>query len=139
MNLKQLYLQALKFVGVSGIGWCMDFALYTTLAWCGVPLFTANLLGSTLGVTFVFISSTRFIFKNQGPIPLYAKYLFYLLYQAVLLFFMSKLLVTVHGLLGVYAPAFVPASILPLLAKMMITPVSMVINFIVLKNMIEKL
>lgn len=139
MNLKQLYLQALKFVGVSGIGWCMDFALYSVLAWCGVALFTANLLGSTLGVTFVFISSTRFIFKNQGPIPLYAKYLFYLLYQAVLLFLMSKLLVTVHSVLGVYAPAFVPVSTLPLLAKMMITPVSMVINFIVLKNMIEKL
>lgn len=138
MNLTQFYVQALKFVGVSGLGWCMDFTLYTTLAWLGVPLFVANVLGSTVGVSFVFFSSTRFIFKNQGPIPLYAKYIFYLIYQVALILFMSKLLVAMHGLLGVYAPAFVPVSLLPLLAKMLVTPVSMVINFIVLKGLIEK-
>lgn len=126
-------------MGVSGLGWCMDFILYTTLAYCGVNLFIANILGSTLGVTFVFFSSTRFIFKNQGPIPLYAKYAIYLVYQAVLLLCMSKLLVIVYAFLSVLDLTLLPVAFTPLLAKVLITPVSMAINFVVLKNMIEKL
>ncbi len=138
MNLRQFYLQALKFIGVSGLGWCMDFALYSTLSFGGLSLLLANIAGSTLGVSFVFVTSTRFIFKNQGPVPLYIKYIAYLVYQAALIGGMSKLLVMMHAFLEVHPLVFVPTPLLPLLAKMMITPVSMVINFVVLKHLIEK-
>ena len=51
----------------------------------------------------------------------------------------SKLLVIVNAFLLDQFAALLPMHLAPLLAKMMVTPVSMFINFIVLKTMIEKM
>ena len=137
--LNKFFLQLLKFMGISGIGWCLDFILYTILAFLGVNLFCANACGAVLGVSFVFIFSTRYIFKNERKIPLWAKYFIYVIYQVVLIIIISKILVIIASFLLANSPQFLNEKFSAILAKILITPLTMICNFIVLKNIIEKI
>ena len=134
-----LFKQLLKFMGVSGIGWCLDFILYTILAFCGVNLFWDNICGAVLGVSFVFIFSTRYIFKNEGNIPLWAKYFIYVTYQIILVIIISKILVIINSFLLVNFAQYLNEKTAAVLSKILITPLTMICNFIVLKNIIEKI
>lgn len=125
------------FIGVSGIGWLLDFALYTLLAFCAVPLFWCNICGAFAGISFVFIFSTRYIFKSHSALPLWVKYVLYVLYQIVLVCSVSWLLVRIHGAL--LASGLLPQSILAIAAKILVTPITLVLNFLVLKQLIEKM
>ena len=60
--MKKLLLQALKFLGLSGIGWILDFSVYTILGFFSENLVLNNYISSWVGVTFVFIFATRKIF-----------------------------------------------------------------------------
>ena len=106
--MKGLLLQFIKFFGISGIGWCLDFYV-----------------------------STRKIFKEStSKISIRSKYLIYLTYQILLLSLVSILgqyLSTYLGMLGLYS------NITKILAKIIITPITMIINFVVMKIMVEKL
>ena len=137
--LNKFFLQILKFIGFSGIGWCLDFILYTILAFCGVNLFWANIAGAVLGVSFVFISSTRYIFKNDGQVPLWIKYFLYLIYQAILVTCVSYILVRINAFLLNNISAYIAPNYIAILSKIIITPITMVLNFIVLKNLVEKI
>ena len=90
--MKKLFIQAIRFIGLSGIGWILDFTTYTVLGVISANLVLNNTISSWVGVTFVFLLSTRIVFKNNSKIPLKWKYVIYLLYQCVLIFFISKLL-----------------------------------------------
>jgi len=139
--LKAIFIQFIKFFGLSGLGWCIDFSLYLILTLiCGLPVFYANCISSIPAVTLVFFVSTRKIFeKNNSKIPLFIKYLIYVLYQFVLLTGVSAL--------GQYIAAWITAwagnrmliaKAGKIIAKLFITPITMVINFIVMKGMAEK-
>ena len=140
--MKAIFIQFIKFFGLSGLGWCIDFSLYLILTLvCGLPVFYANCISSIPAVTLVFFVSTRKIFeKNNSKIPLFIKYLIYVLYQFVLLTGVSAL--------GQYIAAWITAwsgnrmliaKAGKIFAKLFITPITMVINFIVMKGMAEKL
>lgn len=139
--MKAIFIQFIKFFGLSGLGWCIDFSLYLILTLvCGLPVFYANCISSIPAVTLVFFVSTRKIFeKNNSKIPLLVKYLIYVLYQFVLLTGVSAL--------GQYIAAWITAwagnwmliaKAGKIFAKLFITPITMVINFIVMKGMAEK-
>ncbi len=131
--------QIINFIGISGIGWILDFTVYTTLAFLSFNLFFCNVCGAIAGVTFVFIFSTRFIFKDNGRIPLFAKYLLYIMYQIVLVYFISKLLVSIDFfIITHFSFAFIKEFSI-ILSKMLITPVTMTLNFIVMKNIVERI
>ena len=131
--------QAVKFVGLSGIGWILDFGTYTGLGFVSHNIILNNIISSWIGVTFVFIFATRKIFQNNSKISLKWKYVIYLLYQCVLIFFISKLL----GVVNLFILNNITIELIlrfsTIISKIVVTPVTMILNFIVMKNVIEKL
>jgi len=136
-----LFAQFLHFILVSGIGFLIDFTVYYLLTEkVGMPIAHSNMLSAFPAITWVFLFSTQKIFqKSAGRFSLGAKYLIYLLYQAVLLVCVSYL---AQYLYGVFYPLAVPYRIvreyLQLLCKCLITPITMLCNFFVMKNLTER-
>lgn len=137
--MKSLLKQGLKFVGFSGIGWILDFCIYTVLGIWSQSLQINNTISSWVGVTFVFVFSTRHVFKNNSRISLKWKYGIYLLYQCVLIFVISKLLSIINGFILNYVELEIVRSCSSIIAKILITPVTMTLNFFVTKIIIEKI
>lgn len=137
--MKKLFIQAIRFIGLSGIGWILDFTTYTVLGVISANLVLNNIISSWVGVTFVFLLSTRIVFKNNSKIPLKWKYVIYLLYQCVLIFFISKLLNRVNIYLLTHVTLAVVKNFSTIISKILVTPITMVLNFIVMKNVIEKI
>ena len=137
--MKNLLEQAVKFVGLSGIGWILDFCTYTILGFGFKNVVVNNFISSWIGVTFVFIFATRNVFKNNSRISLKKKYFIYLGYQLILICLISKLL----GYFNQYILSSIAIQLIrdfsTIISKIIVTPITMVLNFIVMKNVIEKL
>lgn len=132
-------MQALQFVGLSGIGWILDFCTYTVLGFISSNLVLNNILSSWVGVTFVFIFATRKVFENNSKMSLKWKYAIYILYQFVLIFFISKLLGGVNEAICDLIQIGIVLRFSAIIAKILVTPITMVLNFFVMKGVIEKL
>ncbi len=138
--MKHLLKQAARFVGLSGIGWLLDFAVFTVLGTFSGNATLNNFISSWVGVTFVFVFATRKVFRaGKSRIPLKVKYLIYLGYQLVLISLVSGLLGAVNGLIRDHAQAELILRYSALLSKIAVTPVTVALNFVVMKNVIEKL
>ena len=139
-SLKKLGRQILGFIGFSGIGWLIDFTIFNLLNLISDRIGLHNIISSLCGVTFVFIMSTRKTFvQKEGGLSLKWKYLIYVVYQLVLIYAVSKLLVVIDAQLGTWLAGTFFAPYTAVLAKILITPVTMVINFIVMKLLIERI
>ena len=136
---KALLRQAVRFLGLSGIGWLLDFTAYTLLSLRYSNLMVNNVFSSLLGASFVFLFSTRVVFRDSHRIPLWIKYTVYIVYQQVLIFLISRLLgaVNVFQLRHFTWPLITRFS--ALLSKILVTPITMTVNFFVMKGVIEKL
>ena len=139
---KGLLEKFLRFVLVSGVGWVIDFSIYTALTKAlGFPVVGANCISSFVSVTFVFLVSTKKILENRtGRLTTVQKYLLYVGYQVVLVTAVSLLAGWLDGLLAGLSPVrAVPllADNTKLLAKLCITPVTMLCNFFVLRRITE--
>jgi putative flippase GtrA len=137
--MKKLLLQAVKFVGLSGIGWVLDFCTYTVLGFFSDNLVLNNIISSWIGVTFVFVFATRKVFKNESRIPLWCKYGIYLVYQCVLIYFISKLLNGINTFIVENIAVEFIIRFSAIISKILVTPVTMVLNFFVMKGVIEKI
>lgn len=137
--MKRLFYQAIKFIGLSGIGWILDFCTYTGMGFISSNLVINNIVSSWVGVTFVFLFATRKVFENSNKISLKWKYLIYILYQCVLIFFISKLLNVINSaILDSITIEFI-IKFSSIIAKIIVTPITMVLNFFVMKGVIEKI
>lgn len=139
LRLKQLFVQATKFIGLSGIGWILDFCIYTTLGFFSDNLVINNSISSWAAVSFVFVFATSKIFQNNSKIPLKWKYLIYLLYQLVLILFISKILNGINIAIVNNISIELILRFSTIISKILVTPITMVLNFIVMKCVIEKL
>ena len=137
--MKRLLYQAIRFIGLSGIGWLLDFGTYIILGLFYDNHVLNNFISSWVGVTFVFIFATRKIFENNSKIPLFAKYLIYIAYQVVLITLVSKLLGIIDSAIVANASWDLIIRFSGIIAKIIITPITMVLNFFVMKGVIEKL
>lgn len=137
--MKQLIGQAIHFVGLSGIGWILDFCTYTLLGLFSVNLIINNIISSWVGVSFVFAFATRKVFRNNTRISLKWKYLIYLGYQLVLVFVVSKLLHGVNVAIVNNIDIDIVLRVSSIIAKIVVTPITMVLNFWVMKGVIEKI
>lgn len=136
MNIWQ---KAIRFIGFSGLGWILDFIVYTVLGIWFSNLVINNFISSWVGVTFVFIFATRKVFENTSKVPLWAKYLIYIVYQFLLILLVSKLLGVIDGFItGHFTAQFLLKSS-KFIAKILITPITMTLNFFVMRGVIEKL
>lgn len=137
--MKNIVKQAIRFIGLSGIGWILDFCTYTGLTFILSNVVVINFISSWVGVTFVFMLATRNIFKNNSKISLKWKYLIYLSYQLVLIFLISKLLGEINQWIVNNARIELMQRFSGIISKIIVTPITMVLNFIVMKNVIEKI
>ena len=139
MQLKNLLLQAVKFIGLSGIGWILDFGVYAVLVSVSSKLMLNNIISSWAGVTFVFVFATRNVFKNKSRIPLKWKYVIYILYQMILILVISKALNAVDMIIMNNTNNEMILKLSPAISKILITPVTMILNFGVMKGVMEKI
>ena len=137
--LKRLLGQAVRFVGLSGIGWILDFCTYIVLSRICKNLVLDNFISSWVGVTFVFIFATRKIFENNSRIDLKWKYLIYIVYQVILIFLVSKLLGLIDSFIVSNISLALVTGFSAIIAKILVTPITMIMNFFVMKGLIEKL
>ena len=140
-SLKDLIRKAVKFFFTSGLGFLMDFSVYTLLTVkFGLGVMPANCMSSLVGASFVFIVSTSRIFeKKEGGLPLYAKYIVYILYQLTLIFFVSWLGSRINSGIHSIFTAELILKYSKLLSKVVITPFTMICNFLVTKTITEKI
>lgn len=132
--------QIYRFLGISGIGWILDFSIFTILGIFQDNLFEISMISALAGASFVFAMSPKFIFKNNNGISLKIKYVFYISYQICLIVLISYMIVKVDFILTEYVAdifSFIN-DICYILAKILVTPFAMLSNFIVLKVLIEK-
>ena len=137
--MKRLLGQAVRFIGLSGIGWILDFSTYIVLSRICENLVLDNFISSWVGVTFVFIFATRKIFENNSRIDLKWKYLIYIVYQVLLIFLVSKLLGLIDSFIVSNISLAVVTRFSAIIAKILVTPITMILNFFVMKVLIEKL
>lgn len=129
----------LRFALTSGIGWVLDFGVFIVLTQLfGLRVLPANYLSSLPAVTFVFFVSLRktFVCREDG-LSLRSKYALYVLYQLVLVSLVSLLGEALFRLLGECSWQLVARNA-KLAAKILITPVTMICNFFVLRQITEK-
>ena len=139
VRMKMLLTQIAKFVGISGIGWILDFCTYTSLSFCSNNIVINNIISSWLGVTFVFIFATRKVFKNNSRISLKKKYAIYLAYQLILIYLISKLLGYINSYIISNVMIEEILRLSTVISKVIITPITMIMNFIVMKSIIERI
>ena len=98
--MKELLIKGLKFIGFSGIGWLIDTTFYMILTSIfKLNIDISNIFSSLVGVTFVFIMSTRKIFVSKSKINIKIKYLIYVIYQAILIITVSKLMLLLKSVI----------------------------------------
>jgi hypothetical protein len=99
-----------------------------------------NIISSIPAITYVFLLSNKKIFKNEhSRLSLKTKYLLYFAYQLVLLLCISAFGELLYGIfIDVITVPFLLEH-LKIVIKILITPITMTVNFIVMKNLIEKL
>lgn len=137
--MKGIIKQGIRFIGLSGIGWLLDFLTYMCLGLISGNLGLNNTISSWVGVTFVFIFATRKVFKNKSKIALIWKYLIYILYQCILVFCISKALTTINAAIVAFISADLIVKFSAIIAKILVTPITMTLNFLTMKGIIEKL
>ena len=137
--MRRMLIQGIKFIGLSGIGWLLDFCLFTLLGLFSDDVITNNMISSWVGVTFVFLTATRTVFKNNGRLPLKWKYVIYLAYQFVLIFCASRLLSLINQWITTDTMPRIVRRFSALISKAAVTPITMVLNFFTMKALTEKL
>lgn len=129
-----------RFLGLSGVGWILDFTTFALLWLILNNLFAVSIISGLVGASFVFILSPKIIFKNNNNESLKLKYVIYISYQILLILFISYLIIEVEFLLQLYLVKYLPIieNLCYILSKIFVTPIALISNFLVLKNLIEK-
>jgi len=121
--------QALHFVGIAGIGWLADTALFFLLVWLfHTAPFYANVAGGLLGASITFlISRERLFLVRAGSTPV--RLGIYLAYTLGLLFIASAAVQGVTLLVSRTLP-MLPPQFGALAAKCIVTPFTLALNFL---------
>ena len=133
--------QALAFVAVSGGGWLVDVSVFMGLtalvAW--LPLY-ANIVSSSCGVLFVFVVSSRRIFeRNAGSmLQKVALLILFNLLVIVVCSFVLAAIVTGLSRLAFGTGLMLPPAAIGLAAKVIVTPMTLVLNFLVVRFLLER-
>lgn len=138
------------FTIVSGLGWCLDFAIFNVLVGRGEPGFLANCISATTAVTFVFVFARRWIFRMHAG-SLASAVLKYALWNIIAIAAASqmiRLLGAELASLDTGEIARLVQSVAPIrmsgaqiaynLAKILVTPLTMYMNFLVMGYIVER-
>lgn len=138
--MKNLFRQIISFVGISGVGWLLDFALYNLLSYTVLDVFVANICSSMVAVCLVFFVSTRKIFDNKKEgLNVKLKFAIYIIYQLALIFVASALIKLINNGIITWIQVDIIVTFAPVIGKILVTPFTMTLNFIVMKLLLEKI
>lgn len=142
MNIKKIVMQIVGFLLVSGTGWLMDFSIYLFLTLkLNFALGYSNFASALPALTFVFFVSTRKIFTNTTKkLSLKRKYIIYFLYQMILIIIVSSVGQFLYSIIyasNLYNIMAINEN-LKIIIKLIITPITMILNFCVMKILAEK-
>ncbi|MDR3598280.1 GtrA family protein [Clostridium sp.] len=131
-----------KFLVVSGTGWLIDFLIYLFLTIkLNFIVGYSNFISGIPALTFVFLVSTRKIFEyNDEGFSLKKKYGIYFLYQMTLIVIVSSLGQILYSIIGIssFYNNIIIRKYLKIIIKLIVTPITMVLNFCVMKILSEK-
>ncbi|MEO7384070.1 MAG: GtrA family protein [Novosphingobium sp.] len=132
----------LGFALISGIGWILDFAIFTGLVAAGTSVFIANMISAITAVLFVFFASRQRLFEDATR-PLGQAITLYVLYNVVAVTVASLLIqivgrLLIHGIdLLAHQDRDIGAdglrlanAVAPMTAKILVTPLTMYANFV---------
>lgn len=122
------------FAILSGLGWISDFLTFTMLVtWVNTPSFVANIISSYVGVTFVWFTSLKAVFKRTDD----GRRLFlmgYWCFQFVSILLYSQLLHLVADAMPATLPRLDGLYDADIAGKIIITPLNLVTNFAFMKS-----
>ena len=129
----------IRFLGISGIGWLLDFFIYCFLIFVlNMPVFWANIFSAIPAVTLVFFVSICKVFKKkESNMPLWFKYIIYICYTIVLLLLVSALGQCIYGVIIRYDLFIIFNLFLPIMIKCGITGITIMCNFFMMKFLTE--
>lgn len=130
------FLKGFKFIFISGIGWLIDFSLFSFFInyWKG-PISALNMCSSIIAATFVYFTSTYKIFKvNDSSIN--KKYYLYVAYQLISISIFSFFIEWLSMFLFHSQYKFVLLGP-ELVTKILITPLNLVTNFIFINFLLK--
>ena len=137
--MKKILIQAFKFFGFSGIGWLIDMTIFIILTSLSVSEVIANLFSSFVAVTFVYFASTKKLFTNSNKkFNLKQKYIVYFVYQFFMISISSIVIGALSNLITNITTIAFLLSYKKIISKIIVTPFTMVINFIFMRFLIEK-
>ena len=142
INIQRLSKDLFHFILISGTAWLLDFGLFLIFSSVlGLNVLFSNLISTIPAFTFVFFVSSRKIFRNNTRrLTLKQKYWIYFIYQFVLVLSISLLGQWIYKLSHhfLFYQGFTDNTI-KFSMKILITPITMIMNFITMKILTEKL
>ena len=138
---QRLVRQGLLFVAISGLGWLLDVTVFMTLSGpAGWQPVAANIASGSCGSLFVFIVSATGIFqRNDGGMA--QKVLVLLTFNLVVIiassFLLGLIATSLQAAAQQYGWVVRPAGI-RLLAKIIVTPATLLLNFLVVRFLVER-
>ena len=137
--MKKLIIQALKFFGISGIGWIIDFSIFVLLTKLHISEVFSNICSSFVAITFVYFVSTKKLFENKSKnLTIRKKFVMYIVYQIIVVSLFSALI----GLLTIFIENNIEINFIliykQIIAKIIVTPFTMILNFCFMKFLLER-
>lgn len=131
--------QGIYFSFISGIGWIFDACMFWGLVdVLNVTVMASNVMSSLLATTFVFFFATRKVFTlKKSYIPIKRKYEIYLVYQIMFIIAVSFVAETVYW--SILAKNVLSVNLCSIVTKCLITPLTMICNFFVMKFLTENI
>ncbi|WP_439669047.1 GtrA family protein [Cupriavidus necator] len=130
----------LRFVVLSGGGWCVDFVLLILLVRCGVVAGVANFISACVAAGLVYWLSRSVAFRVDSRSTAAAGLLIYVLYTIGIVAIFSILLEGVaRYLVVVIGPDERSWSISVMLAKIIVTPLNLLVNYLVARTLVRRM
>jgi putative flippase GtrA len=124
----------LRFGGLSGLGWLFDFCLLFLFVSLGhLPVFISNLMSATFAATLVFLLSRTFVFTSNKHFVL-LRLIIYCTYTLAIIVVASIAMKYIAGIaetLAVHYYRSLTAATCAMIAKLLVTPVNFILNFVV--------
>ena len=116
----------IRFFLIAGMGWVLDFSIYSLLLHLHIRVAVANVLGALIGVTFAYFMSVRAVFYYEGNLLL-TKWVIYVFYNAIIILFFSFSIE--------YLSKYFNTS--PIFMKCYVTPITMIMNFLMMTLLLD--
>lgn len=123
---RDLTFKFLKYSFIAGAGFTLDMIVYYCLIHLNTRIYMANCLSASVGVTFSYFLSVKSVFYYNGSFLL-IKFFAYALYSCLSILFFSFLI-------EYFA---ISLNNNPIIMKCMVTPFSLVTNFIILGFLLD--